>query len=72
MGGSWMNKVLIIPDIHGRTFWKEDVTSLLADIDSRAIDVVFLGDYVDPYPEEGISDEDAVRNFRGAVQFFRG
>lgn len=67
-----MNKVLIIPDIHGRTFWKEDVTSLLADIDSRAIDVVFLGDYVDPYPEEGISDEDAVRNFRLIVDLAKG
>ena len=29
-----MSKVLIIPDIHGRIFWKEDVTAVIADIDN--------------------------------------
>lgn len=49
-----MKRVLIIPVIHGRIFWKEDVTAMMADIDNHVIDVVFLGDYVDPYPQEGI------------------
>lgn len=39
-----MNKLLIIPDIHGRKFWKKD----FAEYDK----VIFLGDYLDPYLEE--------------------
>lgn len=46
-----MDEVLIIPDVHGRTFWKEAVAA--RDYDR----IVFLGDYVDPYPEEGINTE---------------
>lgn len=67
-----MNIVLIIPDIHGRKFWKNDIAVMMADIDSQAIDVVFLGDYVDPYPEEGVSDDDAVGNFRQIIDFSKG
>ena len=46
-----MEEILIIPDVHGRTFWKEAVAA--RDYDS----IVFLGDYVDPYPQEGINTE---------------
>ena len=35
--------MIIIPDIHGRDFWKE-VTAIEDE------EFVFLGDYVDPYP----------------------
>ncbi|MBO4659395.1 MAG: metallophosphoesterase [Prevotella sp.] len=52
-----MNDLLIIPDIHGRTFWREAVETTTW---SRA---VFLGDYTDPYPHEGISPEEAYNNF---------
>ena len=66
-----MSKVLVIPDIHGRIFWKEDVATLMADIDSHAIDVVFLGDYIDPYPQEDITDEQAINGFREIIGFAR-
>ena len=39
------NRVLVVPDVHGRTFWKEEVSKWLEDVDK----VVFLGDYLDPY-----------------------
>lgn len=40
-------KILIIPDVHGREFWREPVMKVLNETDAR---VVFLGDYLDPYP----------------------
>ena len=42
-------KVLIIPDVHGRDFWKRPVEETLSSTDAQ---VVFLGDYLDPYPWE--------------------
>ena len=44
---------LIIPDIHGRPFWREAVKG------AGDMPVVFLGDYLDPYPVEGISRSEA-------------
>lgn len=38
--------MIIIPDIHGRNFWKEAVAGREEDI------IVFLGDYLDPYPHD--------------------
>lgn len=43
-------KILVVPDIHGRTFWKEPVQKYMDQVDR----VIFLGDYLDPYPKEGI------------------
>ena len=42
-------KILVIPDVHGETFWKEPVSKYIDEVDR----VIFLGDYLDPYPEEG-------------------
>ena len=42
-------EILVIPDIHGRIFWK-DATKFDGEI-------IFLGDYVDPYPHE-FKDQD--------------
>ena len=42
-------KYLIIPDIHGRDFWMTPVEDVLKNYESQ---VVFLGDYLDPYPHE--------------------
>ena len=36
-----MSKILLIPDIHGRDFWKK-----AKDFEGE---IVFLGDYLDPY-----------------------
>lgn len=56
-------KILIIPDVHGRTFWK----SALESGDYQTI--VFLGDYADPYEMEGITNRDALKNFESIIAF---
>lgn len=40
--------ILIIPDIHGRKFWRKAISNNIEQVDK----VIFLGDYLDPYPEE--------------------
>lgn len=55
-------QILIIPDVHGRTFWKEP-TQRISNFDK----VIFLGDYLDPYPKEGISEDEAFYNFKEIV-----
>ncbi len=55
------SKILIIPDVHGRTFWLEAVASGSYD------KVIFLGDYVDPYPWEGIDNHMALSNFKDII-----
>lgn len=42
-------KYLIIPDVHARDFWVEPVYEVLKNSDAH---IVFLGDYLDPYPFE--------------------
>ena len=49
-----MNRILVVPDVHGRLFWKEPVKKYLNAVDR----VVFLGDYLDPYEgEDGLADD---------------
>ena len=43
-------KVLIIPDVHGRKFWL-DAKNEVNNFDK----IIFLGDYVDPYPDEKLN-----------------
>ena len=57
-------KTLIIPDIHGRPFWKHAET-MIGDIDK----VVFLGDYHDPYAYEGITTDMSMRNLLEIEEF---
>lgn len=58
-----MSKALcvIVPDVHGRTFWKD-----VFDFDC---DVIFLGDYLDPYGFEGINNRDAINNFTEILDY---
>lgn len=49
--------MLVVPDVHGREFWRKPIE------DYPEEEVIFLGDYLDPYPEEGISPEDAIQVF---------
>lgn len=56
-----MEEILIIPDVHGRKFWKEPCENWKGKI-------VFLGDYFDPYPQEEITDEMAYVN---AIEVFK-
>lgn len=48
-----MSNLVIIPDVHGRSFWRE-AASLCPDGE-----FIFLGDYLDPYPVEDISEGEA-------------
>lgn len=55
-------KVLILPDIHGRQFWKAVYDFPIDKYPD--LEIVFLGDYLDPYTGyEDITKEDAYNNF---------
>lgn len=57
-------RLLIIPDVHGRKFWE------IAENKTNEYDqIIFLGDYLDPYPFENISVEDAIVNFERIIEF---
>ena len=58
-----MKEIITIPDIHGRTFWK------IVENDKSDSTIVFLGDYLDPYPHEKITFEDALVNFEEIIDF---
>lgn len=57
---------LIIPDVHGRTFWKEAIEKFPKD-KFPELPIIFLGDYVDPYKFEGITREAAIDNFQEII-----
>lgn len=57
------NKIYIVPDIHGRQFWHE--VENLEDYDL----IVFLGDYVDPYPHENIKPEEGFKCLKEVIEF---
>lgn len=57
-------KFLIIPDVHGRTFWK-----CAKDNVDKFDKIIFLGDYLDPYSEEGINFDEALNNFLEILEF---
>ena len=62
---------LIIPDIHGRDFWKDAIDK----VDISKDTVVFLGDYLDPYDQEfdgmpyDMLIEDTINNFKEILDF---
>jgi hypothetical protein len=41
-------KVLVLPDIHGRKFWRQAIANNIDKVDK----IIFLGDYLDPYGYE--------------------
>ena len=43
-----MSKYLVIPDIHGRKFWRQAIFDNIKFVDK----IIFLGDYLDPYSQE--------------------
>ena len=53
-----LKDIFIIPDIHGRDFWKSCVRKVAPD--SR---LIFLGDYLDPYPDDNINWDEAFEGF---------
>ena len=42
-------QILLIPDVHGRYFWKGPVKETLENTNAK---IVFLGDYLDVYLRE--------------------
>lgn len=56
--------IAIIPDVHGRAFWNE----VAKNVDSYD-KIIFLGDYLDPYGYEGITNDDAIDNFKAIIGF---
>lgn len=59
-----MAKILIVPDVHGRKFWHK-AEEVIDEVDL----VVFLGDYLDPYPHEGITFDDAIEELGSILEF---
>ena len=41
-----MEEIIIIPDVHGRTFWREAIEKYRNKENTQ---IIFLGDYLDPY-----------------------
>lgn len=59
-----MSKILIVPDVHGRAFWHRAL-ELVDQVDQ----IVFLGDYLDPYSHEGISFNLSLEEFNKILEF---
>ena len=55
--------LVIIPDVHGRAFWREAVEARPED------EFIVVGDYRDPYPKEGISDAEAFGGLQDIIDF---
>lgn len=65
--------MILIPDVHGRSFWKEAVKKR---VDNE--EIIFLGDYLDnypgefdPYTEKEITNKVALENFKEILDFAR-
>ena len=56
-------EIVLIPDIHGRCFWKDAIKNRENSL------IIFHGDFMDPYKEEFISDEEALENFKEIIEF---
>ncbi len=59
-------RLLVVPDVHGRSFWKEPVSKYIDQVDR----VIFLGDYLDPYHDEveGYTPENVYDNFMEIIR----
>lgn len=65
--------ILIIPDVHGRDFWKKPVMDFLEKEEGK---IIFLGDYLDPYLYEfegtGMTDDEirkkAIDTFKEIIE----
>ena len=57
------NRLIIIGDVHGRSFWRYAVQR------NPEGKFIFLGDDLDPYPEEGYTNEDAFQGLEDIISF---
>ena len=58
-----MSKWIIIPDVHGRRFWRDAVQG------NEGEKIIFLGDYVDPYDWEDILPGEAYKELQDIIAF---
>ncbi len=63
-----IKNLIVFPDIHGRIFWKQYINSLSQEEIQQTL-FVFLGDYMDPYEYENISEAEAFANFKDIINF---
>ena len=56
-------RLIIIPDVHGRGFWRDTVENYPGE------EYIFLGDYLDPYDDEGITDAEAFGGLQDIIRF---
>lgn len=59
-----MDGIILVPDVHGRSFWKEAIPYV-----ESGDSCIFLGDYTDPYAVDNISDVEVLNNFREILSF---
>ena len=58
-----MEDWIVIPDVHGRDFWRSAVRGREKE------KIIFLGDYVDPYSWEGITPHVAFLELQDIIEF---
>lgn len=63
MKSKQQNALIIIPDVHGRPFWRQP------SVTYRQASFIFLGDYLDPYPKDNVMDTDAFQGLVDIVAF---
>ena len=56
-----MHKLIIIPDVHGRSFWRKAIE------DNTEEEFIFLGDYLDPYRLDGVTVDEAFDGLKDIV-----
>jgi len=56
-----MERIIVVPDVHGRTFWRKV-------LDNTEDKIIFL-DYSDPYEYEGISHANALSELEDIIKF---
>lgn len=59
-------KLFIVPDVHGRNFWKQVKGCIKSN---PSCTIVFLGDYLDPYIQDGVDFPTALENFEEIIAF---
>ena len=55
--------MIVIPDIHGRQFWRYAIKQCAGQEH-----IVFLGDYLDPYRDEGITNDEAFEGLQDIIK----
>lgn len=57
--------ILIIPDVHGRSFWKEPIEKYKEQYDK----IIFLGDFSDSYNFENITRKETIKILKDVIDF---